>query len=89
MFGNKDTGMHTGRPWASGRTATGPELCAHCGLPESAPVHRRKPDSVDWATWIYAQGGHPFESQAMADDRDEAERDAKAAYDQSMREAGY
>ena len=83
MFGNKDTGMHTGYSWAGQRPRdTGPDLCivtdrtgpdglVQCDQPADAPVHRKS----------YAEGGHEFTSELMAEAEDEAERDAEAAYD--------
>lgn len=79
-FGNKDTGTHTGGPWVL-PGSTSPERCVidGCDQRESAAVHR---DS-------YAAGGHRFMSERMADMQAQAERDAEAAYDEVMREAGY
>jgi hypothetical protein len=86
MFGNRDIGMHTGRPWIHSSPGPGPELCiitdrmgpdglADCGQPADAAVHQRS----------YTQGGHEFLSELMAEYQKEAERDAEAAYDAAMR----
>jgi len=85
VFGNKDIGMHTGRPWIPALPEHDPELCiitdrmgpdglAECGQPEAAAVHHRS----------YAEGGHQFTSQLLAEAQDEAEHDAEAAYDAAI-----
>lgn len=76
MFGNRDIGMHTGRPWIPPVREPGPDLCVifDCALPEAAPVHHRS----------YAESGHQFLSELMAEAQDDAEGNAEAAYDAAM-----
>jgi len=88
MFGNRDIGMHTGRPWIPPAREPGPQLCiitdhmgpdgltAECSQPADAPVHHRS----------YADGGHQFVSELLAEAQDAAERDAEAAYDARLAE---
>jgi hypothetical protein len=74
MFGNRDIGMHTGRPWVPLLRDPEPDLCiitdlmgpgglAECGQPADAPVHHRS----------YTEGGHEFLSDLMAGALDDDE----------------